>query len=353
MIGPYPAISLKEARERREAAKKLLVDNIDPSTAKQEAKRAAANAQKNTFEAVACEWFEKYSPPWVEEHKRIVMGRLQNHIFPHIGKRPVQAITALELLDVLRRLEARGTLNTAHEVRGYCGRIFRYAIVTGRAERDVAADLQGAIAPAIERHYASITDVAGVGKLLLDLEKPVGRFPVSCALRLAPMLFARASELAGAEWTEFDLEAGEWRIPAARMKMRQTHIVPLAPQALSILRKLHSVTGEGRFLFPGQRDQKKRETHIDSSTLVLGLRRLGYTSEQMTFHGFRSIASTFLNELGYNRDWIERQLAHCERDGVRAAYNYAQYLPERRKMMNEWAIYLDSLRERAKLATVS
>ena len=353
VIGPYPAISLKEARERRDAAKKLLVDNIDPSTAKQEAKRVAANAQKNSFEAVAREWFEKYSPPWVEERRRIVMGRLVNHIFPHIGKRPVHAINAPELLAVLRRIEARGTLDTAHEIRSYCGRIFRYAIATGRAERDVAADLQGAIAPAIERHYASITDAAGVGRLLLALEKPNGRFPVSCALRLAPMFFVRAIELAEAEWTEFDLEAGEWRIPAARMKMRQTHIVPLAPQAQSILRELHNVTGGGRFLFPGQRDQKKRETPIDKATLVLAIRRLGYTSEQMTFHGFRSMASTLLNELGYNRDWIERQLAHCERDGVRAAYNYAQYLPERRKMMTEWADYLTALKEKARQETAS
>jgi integrase len=224
--------------------------------------------------------------------------------------------------------------------------VFRYAIATGRAERDVAADLAGAIPPAISRHHGAITDEAGVGKLLHVLDKPAGRFPICCGLRLAPFVFVRSIELAWAEWTEFDFAAQEWRIPAARMKMRQLHIVPLSRQAQSILFELREVTGDGRYLFPGQRNQKIKESPISADSFVMGLRRLGYTPEQMTFHGFRSMASTLLNELGYNYDWIERQLAHCERDGVRAAYNYAQYMPERRKMMDEWASYLDSLKEK-------
>ena len=348
VIGPYPAISLKEARERREAAKKLLVDNIDPSTAKQAAKAAAAGAVKNSFEAVAREWLEKYSNTWVPAYKKTLVYRLENNIFPFLGKRPIKTIIAPELLTVLRKVEARGSITTAHRAMRECARIFRYAIATGRAERDVAADLRGALVPPPKNNFAAITDPKAVGAFLNALEGYRGTFPVQCALRLAPLVFVRASELAQAEWSEFDLKAAEWRIPAAKMKMRQVHIVPLSRQALTIINDLKAFSGQGRFLFPGR---KKADPRMNGDTLVSALRRMGYSKEEMTFHGFRSMASTLLNEKGYNRDWIERQLAHCERNGVRAAYNYAEYLPERRAMMQDYADYLDILRDKARQQT--
>lgn len=345
VIGPYPAISLKEARERREAAKKLLVDNIDPSTAKQEAKQQAASAAKNSFEAVAREWVEKQSGKWLPKSKEHVVARLEQYVLPYIGKRPIKSITAPELLAVLRKMESSGMVTSAHIVRSECGRIFRYAIATGRAERDVAADLRGAIAPMpAVKHFPAITDPRAIGKLLNDLENASCTFVMRCALRLAPLLFVRANELTGAEWSEVDLEAAEWRLPASKMKMRQAHIVPLSRQAVAILRELHSLTGQGRYLFPARNNPEK---HMLNGSPVLALRTMGYSKEEMTFHGFRAMASTTLHERGYNRDWIERQLAHAERNGVRASYNHAEYLPERRKMMQDWSDLLDSLREKA------
>ena len=343
VIGPYPAVSLKEAREQREAAKKLLVDNVDPSTAKQTAKVLAADAARNSFETVAREWLEKYSGSWVPHYKATVQGRLEQNIFPSLGKRPIKSISAPELLAVLRRIEGQ-SLTTAHRAMRECGRIFRYAIATGRGERDIAADLRGALTPQTDTHYATITEPKAIGTLLRALDSYTGRFPVCCALRLGPLVFVRSKELAEAEWSEFDLEKAEWRIPAARMKMKQTHIVPLSRQALAILHELHAFSGQERFVFPGH----SQEPHINKATLVTALRRMGYGKDQMSFHSFRSMASTLLNEQGYNRDWVERQLAHSERNGVRAAYNYAEYLPERRRMLQEWADYLDGLREQTK-----
>ena len=356
VIGPYPAISLKEARERREAAKKLLVDNIDPSTAKQEAKAAATIAAKNSFEAVAREWVEKYSGDWSPSYKQHVLHRLEDMIFPVIGKRPIKSVTAPELLTVLRKIEGRGAICVTHLAMRECGRVFRYAIATGRAERDVAADLRGAVTPMrTAKHFASVTESKGIGRLLLALDANTGTFPMLCALRLAPLLFVRAKELACAEWAHFDFEAAEWRIPAEVMKMRQMHIVPLSRQAVAILRELHTVTGHYRYLFPGrpkiEKSREKGDVPIRSMSLVFALRRTGYSKDEMTFHGFRSMASTILNEKGYNRDWIERQLAHCERNGVRASYNYAEYLAERREMMQVYANYLDEVREKARTAS--
>ena len=343
VIGPYPAISLKEARERRDAAKKLLVDNIDPSTAKKEAKVAAVTALKNSFESVAREWIDKKSASWQPQSKKGLVNRLEQHIFPQIGKRPVKSVSAPELLAVLRKIESLGSLSVAHKARNDCGRIFRYAIATGRAERDVAADLQGALSsrPTIQ-HFASLTDPTAIGRLLCALDTYPGTYQARAALKLAPFLFVRSGELARAEWSEFDFEAAEWRIPATKMKMKQLHIVPLSRQVLDILNELRGFSGHGQFLFPGR---TKGKTFMNSDILVTALRRLGYSKDEMTFHGFRSMASTLLNEQGYNRDWIERQLAHSERNGVRAAYNYAEYLPERRRMMQEYADYLTELKK--------
>ena len=242
---------------------------------------------------------------------------------------------------MIRRVESRNANETAHRTLQHCSQVFRYAIATARADRDPSRDLAGALAPVIERHHASITDPKGVGALLRAIETCNGSFVTKCALRLAPLVFVRPGELRKAEWSEFDVEKAEWRIPAARMKMRSPHIVPLARQALEVIDEIKPLTGDGRLLFPGV---LSKERPMSDNTVNAALRRLGYTRDEMTGHGFRSMASTLLNEQGWNRDAIERQLAHSERDAVRAAYNYAEHLPERRRMMQAWADYLDSLR---------
>ena len=342
VIGPYPAIGLKEARERREAAKKLLVDNIDPSVAKQAAKAAAASAAKDSFEAIALEWLERNAAKWSTAYKENILDRLERDIFPQLGKRPIKTITAPELLSVLRKIESRGSIETAHRGLSDCGRIFRYAIATGRAERDVAADLRGALTSAPETHFATMTDPKDIGEILRNFDTYNGLVPVRYCLKLVPYLFVRSSELAKAEWAEFDLDKAEWRIPAERMKMRRIHIVPLASQPLAILHELRTFSGHTPYLFPGK---GKLAPTVDSKSLIWALRKMGYTKDMMSIHGFRAMASTYLNEQGFNRDWIERQLAHCERDNIRAAYNYAEYLPERRKMMQVYADYLTTLKE--------
>lgn len=353
VIGPYPEVGLMDARERRTEARRLLLGNIDPSVAKQKAKAMAVAAANNSFEVVAREWLAKYSGNWAEAHISHVRYRFEEMLFPFIGKRAINTISAPELLMVLRRIESRGAHCVAHLARRECGRVFRYAIATGRAERDVAADLRGALAPMrTTQHFASITNPKRIGELLLDLDKATGVSPhIILALRLAPLVFVRAKELASAEWSHFDLDVKEWRIPSSIMKMRQVHIVPLSRQAIAILNELRTLTGQTPYLFPGRPKRVEKGMFIRSQSLVCALRRLGYAKDEMTFHGFRSMASTILNEQGYNRDWIERQLAHSERSGVRASYNYAEYLPERRKMMQDWANYLDRLRLSRKCTT--
>lgn len=341
-LGPYPSVSLREAREKREDAKKLLREHIDPSQARRQAREAAAEAARNSFEDVAREWYAKYSPKWVPSYRKTVIRILEENLFPYVGKRPINAITSRELLTVLRRVEERDALTIAHKALRDTGRIFRYAVVTGRAEHDIAADLRGALAPAANGHHAAITDPAAVGELLRNIYAYEGNFFISRALRLAPLVFVRGNELIRAEWAEVNLETAEWRIPAERMKMRQIHIVPLSRQALTIFQELHEKSGDGRFVFPGSRAGNDGPMYRGGPLRVL--RQIGCATGEHTFHGFRSMASTLLNELGYNSDWIERQLAHCERNGVRAAYNYAEYLPERRRMVQEYADYLDGLR---------
>ena len=340
-MGGYPAVSLVDARTRRQAAKVQLAQGIDPCAHKQAVKTASRAESENSYEVVAREWFAKHAAGWSESNREKILARQVNDIFPFLGKKPVSQITAPELLAVLRRIEARGALDTAHRALQDCSRIFRYAIATGRGERDTAADLRGALPPPRSNSFATTTEPKAIGTLLRDMDAYTGNVIVRAALRMAPYVFVRPGELRRAEWVEFNLEGAEWRIPAAKMKMRQVHIVPLAQQVISILEDLQAYTGEGRFLFPSMR---ANSAPISDMTLLAGLRRLGYGKEDMTVHGFRSMASTLLNEQGYNRDWIERQLAHGERNSVRAAYNYAEYLPERRKMMQEWADYLDGLR---------
>jgi integrase len=339
-FGVYPEVSLAEAREKRDKARKLIADNIDPSIVKQASKRATLLASENSFQAVALEWYGKFSTQWVASHGDRTLRRLEKDVFPWIGKRPIAEIKAPELLMVLRRIENRGAIETAHRIQQICGQVFRYGIATGKNERDISADLRGAITPTKKRHHATIIDPKEVAKLLRAIQSYEGYFVTKCALQLAPLFFVRPGELRKAEWCEFDFEKSEWRIPADKMKMRVTHIVPLATQAISVLTELKTLTGHGAYVFPSIRTFSRP---MSDNTVLGALRRLGYSKDEMTGHGFRSMASTLLNEQGWNRDAIERQLAHAERNNIRAAYNYAEYLPERRKMMQHWADYLDSL----------
>jgi integrase len=339
-LGVYPEVSLAAARGKRDEARKLLATGTDPCFARKANKTTGTDNAANSFEALAREWIAKYTPIWVASHTDRIVRRLERDIFPWIGGRPIAEVTSPELLSVLRRIENRGALETAHRAHQNCGQIFRYAIATGRATRDPGYDLKGALPPVKEKHHASITEPKAIGELLRAIDGYEGSFVTKCALRLAPLVFVRPGELRKAEWSEFNLDAAEWRIPAARMKMREQHIVPLSSQAVGVLRELQALTGNGIYVFPGERTKKRP---MSENTVNAALRRLGYTVDQMTGHGFRSMASTLLNEQGWHRDAIERQLAHAERDSVRAAYNYAEHLPERRKMMQHWADYLNGL----------
>lgn len=356
-LGAYPEVSLSEARERREEARKLLARDVDPGALKKSQKQATRAAAANTFEAVAREWYVKHEPGWAEGHSSKVLRRLERDVFPYLGTRPVSELAAPEILTVLRRVESRGALDTAHRVQQHVSTILRYAIATGRAERDAAADLRGALSPARKAHYATITDPKAIGDLLRSFSGYQGSFVTACALRLAPLVFVRPGELRRAEWAEFDvdwtaddLESALWRIPAEKMKSRVEHLVPLSRQALAILRELHQLTGTGRYLFPSVRTSSRP---MSENTVNAALRRLGFTKDQITGHGFRSMASTILNEQGWHRDAIERQLAHGERDEVRAAYNKAEHMAERKQMMQAWADHLDALRDGAKVLPIA
>jgi integrase len=337
-LGTYPDTPLSSAREKRDEARRLIAQGIDPSADRQAAK--ASRSDSNSFEAVAREWFVKFSATWALSHSGKIIRRFERDVFPWIGNRPVGQVTAPELLVVLRRIEHRGAVDTAHRAMQNCGLVFRYAIATGRAERDPTGDLRGALPPAKESHYASMTDPTAIGHLLRDIAGYEGSFITRCALRLAPLVFVRPGELRQAEWSEFKLQDGEWRIPAARMKSGVVHVVPLATQAIAILRELQPYTAPGKYVFPSIRSLDRP---MSNNTVNAALRRLGYSTDQMTGHGFRSMSSTTLNEQGWDADAIERQLAHSERNSIRAAYNFAEKLPERRKMMQAWADYLDTL----------
>jgi integrase len=343
-FGAYPLMSLREAREKLFDAKRALKSGVNPGLQKKTLSEAAIAESKNSFEVVAREWFENKKINIKENYFSRILGRLENDIFPFLSNRLISEITAPELLEVLRKMEARGAVDTAHRCLQYCGQIFRYAIATGRMSHDVSADLKGALKPAVHSHFSSLQDPNEFGQLLRAMDGYTGNLIVRAALRIAPYVFVRPGELRQAEWKDFNLDAAEWRIPAEKMKMKQVHIVPLSTQVIDIIKELQHYTGQNRFLFPSMRTGDSRP--ISDMTLLAGLRRLGFSSEEMTVHGFRSFASTRLNELGYNRDWIERQLAHSERNSVRAAYNYAEYLPERRKIMQEWANYLDNLKDK-------
>ena len=343
-LGTYPDVSLAKARQRREAARRLIADAVNPVERRRAKKALLVESTQNSLKEIGLEWHRLFSPKWTKMHGVRILRALESDIFPWIGDRPIRSITAQELLAVLRRMEARGVSNSARRVLQCCGRVFRFAVASGRADRDPSRDLIGALAPAQHRHFAAITEPAALGALLRAIDGYRGAFITRCALRLAPLLFVRPGELRQAEWIEFDFAKAEWRIPGRRMKMRSPHIVPLARQAVAILEELKAVTGRFPYAFPNVRS---RFRPMSDGALISAIRRMGYTSEEMTAHGFRSVASTLLNEQGWNVDAIERQLAHGEKNSVRAAYNHARYLPERCTMMQSWADFIDQLRAAA------
>lgn len=340
-LGVYPEVTLAEARQRRDKARGEMRDGRDPSAERKIERRKARLSAATTFEGIAHDWLASQKRKLSQATYDKATRTLEANVFPWMGARPIAEIDAPELLAVLKRIEARGAHETAHRVKARVGQVFRYAIAHGTATRDPSADLRGALAPVVSKSHAAITEPAKVSELMRALDGYAGHFPTRCALRLAPLLFVRPGELRHAEWLEFDLDSGDWRIPAGKMKMREAHLVPLSSQAVSILRELEPLTGRGRYLFPGLRTAGEP---MSENTVNAALRRMGYDKDTMTGHGFRAMASTRLNEMGWAPDVIERQLAHAERNKVRAAYNRAQYMAERRKMMQAWADYLDALR---------
>ncbi|OGA13752.1 MAG: integrase [Betaproteobacteria bacterium RIFCSPLOWO2_02_FULL_63_19] len=341
-LGTYPDTGLKDAREQRDEARGMLAKGIDPSEQRKASKAAGDARNANSFEAVAREWFAKFSPRWALTHSSKIISRLERDIFPWIGGRPITDVRAPELLACLRRIESRGAGDTAHRALQDCGRVFRYAVSTGRAERDPSGDLRGALAPVEGGHFAAITDPKAVGGLLRACDGYHGAFVTKCALRLAPLLFLRPGELRKAEWTEINLDLAEWNIPGERMKMGAPHIVPLAAQAVAILRELHALTGSGRYVFPGARTNGRP---MSDNAILAALRRMGIAKDEASGHGFRAMARTILDEvMGVRPDLIEHQLAHAVKDPNGRAYNRTAHLPERRKMMQQWSDYLDKLK---------
>lgn len=349
-FGTYPEVGLKEARDRRDEARKLVAAGTDPSEARKAAKvakAARAEASAHNFETVAREWFAVRSSGWAASHADKIIKRLENDVFPWIGPRPVGDISAPDLLTVGRRIEARGALDTAHRALQNCGQIFRYAVATGLAERDPTADLRGALPPRRAGHFASITDPKEVGALLRAIDAFQGTLIVQAALKLGPMLFVRPGELRKAEWSEFYFDKTEWRIPAERMKTRREHIVPLSRQAVAILQDLAPLTGRRQYVFPG-RDPLKP---MSEAAINAALRRMGYdTKTEITGHGFRAMARTLLHEeLGFAPEVIEHQLAHRVPDALGATYNRTKFLPQRKAMMQAWSDYLDRLKAGAEV----
>lgn len=335
-LGVYPEIDLASARDRRAQARKLVAAGSDPGEAKKVARQVAILKSANAFEVVAREWFEKRKHDLATSSAATILDRLERHILPKLGQRPIAEITAPEVLAMLRVVEVKGKLETARRLMQMCGQIFMYGIATGRAERNPVPDLRGALKTPVVKHHSFLKE-AELPDYLKRLDAYDGSAQTKLALRLLLLTFVRTTELRAAQWTEIDWEKAEWRIPAERMKMKELHSVPLSRQAIAVLRELEKYSGKRPYVFPNEQNSA---TVMSENTMLFALYRMGYHS-RTTGHGFRSTASTILNEHGFRADVIERQLAHCERDTVRAAYNHAQYLPERRKMMQWWADYLD------------
>ena len=341
-LGVYPAVSLAKARQRRDKARELLADDIDPSKAKQEDKQEKLNIATNTFEFVAREWLAKTSSQRVESTQRKISTWLEKDVIPYIGQNPISTIGPRDVLGALRKMEARGALDSVQRVKQVCGQVFRYAVATGSADRDVTQDLKGALAKSISRNFAAITNPIKAGELLRSIFDYQGHAYTVAALKLSPLVFVRPGELRTAEWADINLEESEWRIPGHKMKMKVDHIVPLSKQAALILTELKPITGHGKFVFPSLRTG---ERPMSENTINAALRGMGYAADVHSAHGFRAMARTILDEvLGERIDLIEHQLAHAVKDPNGRAYNRTAHLPARREMMQHWANYLDQLR---------
>ena len=346
-LGTYPEVSLAQAREKGAAVRSQAANTVDPSADRQQQKGEQIAASERTYKAIALDWLERTSAVrgWTADHTERVRGRLESHFFPWLSRKGITDVTDDDIIACVRRMENRNIIDTARRALAEQNEIFRAAKVRRYIKYNPVADLRGPdLLPRPKvKHHAGITDPAQLGALLRAIEAYPGGFVVRQVLRFAPLVFVRPGELRGAQWSEFELDGAqpEWRIPAGRMKMGERHIVPLARQAVAVLRELQSLTGPDGYLFPSVRNASRP---ISNNTINAALRTCGFSAAQQTGHGFRTTASTLLNEQGWGADAIERQLAHGSRDKVRAAYNAAQYLPERRRMMQAWADYLDTLR---------
>lgn len=338
--GVYPDVGLKDARERRDAARKLLANDVDPGESKKAVKSAKVERAANSFEVIAREWFEKMRATWATSHADKIIARLQGDVFPWLGGKAIAEITAPDVLAVIRRIDERGTLDTAHRAKSNISQVMRYAIATGRAERDPCPDLRGALPPLRHSNFASITDPVQVAELLRAIDGFKGTFVVKSALLLSPLLFVRPGELRKAEWSGFDLDKAEWRYLVTKTKT--DHLVPLATQAVVLLRELQALSGHGRYVFPGRDPQKP----MSEAAVNAALRRMGYdTKTEITGHGFRAMARTILHEeLGQKPEVIEHQLAHTVSDALGTSYNRTKFLKERKAMMQLWADYLEKLK---------
>jgi len=342
-FGIYPEVSLAKARQRRERAREQLVDDIDPSAAKREEKQAQLDAAANTFEAVARSWLAKTSNKRAKVTQDRVIRLLEKDVFPFIGGMPISAIKPRDVLDrAVRKVEARGSIDTAHRAKQICGQIFRYAVAIGLAERDVTTDLRGALAAIPESHFSAITEPKQAGELMRAIFDYTGHPCTVAALKLAPLVFVRPGELRTAEWSEIDLATAEWRIPASKMKMKLDHLVPLSTQAVDILRSVHAISGHGRYVFSSLRTGDRP---MSDNTINAALRGMGYSKDVHTAHGFRALARTIMDEvMGERVDLIEHQLAHAVKDPHGRAYNRTAHWPARREMMQRWANALERLR---------
>lgn len=341
-LGVYPETSLKEARAKRDSARKLLSDNIDPMEVRKTKKQLIYEDSSNSFYALANEWFNKFKGKWTPLHADKKWHFLEKDVFPYIGDKPIKVVTAREILTILERIQLRGAIDIAHRIKGICGEIFLYGIVTQRCDNNPTEGLSKALTPKRNQHMACITDTTQLKGLLRSIDDYHGEFITKCALQIAPYVFVRPGELRQAEWSEIDFDNAVWKIPPGKMKMRKPHIVPLTNQVIKIFRDIQPLTGHWKYVFPSLRS---KERAMSDNTLTCALRNMGYSKEEMTAHGFRGIASTLLHENGWNSDIIEIQLAHSEKNKVKAAYNHAEYMEDRIKMMQWWADYLDKIKE--------
>ena len=340
-LGVYPEVSLKEAREKLDEARKLLAAGKDPAAEKKTKKNQLIAEAANTFQAVATEWHEKLKSKWSDDHADRKWHYLEKDVFPTLGSRPIRDITARELLTLFEKIQARGAIDVGHRIKGICGEVFRYGIHTSRCDRDHTQDLKGVLVPNRNKHMATLTDPKEIGGLLRAIDDYHGDIVTQNALKLTPYVMLRPGEIRAAEWSEVDLAKRQWKISAIKMKMGRPHIVPLSNQVVAIFEFMHQITGHGKYVFPSVRS---KDRPMSENTITAALRRMGFSKEEMTAHGFRAMASTLLHENGFKSDVIEAQLAHAERNKVKAAYNHVEYLAERTDMMDWWANYLDSLR---------